>query len=41
MYKNEDLTNNIKKAQRIIGIVADESNLYDEISGIKDKTQPK
>ena len=32
-YKGEDLTKNIKKAQRIIGIVADESNLYDEMSG--------
>lgn len=32
-YKGEDLTKNIKKAQKIIGIVADESNLYDEMSG--------
>lgn len=32
-YQGEDLTNNIKKAQQIIGIVADESNLYDEMSG--------
>lgn len=32
-YKGEDLTKNIKKAQRFIGIVADESNLYDEMSG--------
>jgi ABC-2 type transport system ATP-binding protein len=32
-YQGEDLTKNIKKAQQIIGIVADESNLYDEMSG--------
>ncbi len=32
-YKGEDLTKNIKKAQRIIGIVADESNLYDDMTG--------
>lgn len=32
-YNGEDLTNNIKKAQHWIGVVADESNLYDELSG--------
>jgi len=32
-YKNENLTKNIKKAQKLIGIVADESNLYDEMTG--------
>jgi len=32
-YKNENLTKNIKKAQKMIGVVADESNLYDEMSG--------
>ncbi|MFW6248731.1 MAG: ABC transporter ATP-binding protein [Bacteroidota bacterium] len=32
-YNGKDLTKNIKKAQEIIGIVADESNLYDEMSG--------
>ncbi|MBN1696591.1 MAG: ABC transporter ATP-binding protein [Spirochaetales bacterium] len=32
-YKNEDLTKNIKKAQNIIGVIADESNLYNEMSG--------
>ncbi|MFW6276019.1 MAG: ABC transporter ATP-binding protein [bacterium] len=32
-YNGKDLTQNIKKAQEIIGIVADESNLYDEMSG--------
>ena len=32
-YNGVDLTQNIKKAQEIIGIVADESNLYDEMSG--------
>jgi len=32
-YNGEDLTKNIKKAQKLIGIVADESNLYDEMSG--------
>jgi len=32
-YKGEDLTKNIKKAQKLIGIVADESNLYDEMTG--------
>ncbi|HDR68418.1 MAG TPA: ATP-binding cassette domain-containing protein [Bacteroidaceae bacterium] len=32
-YNGVDLTGNIKKAQEIIGIVADESNLYDEMSG--------
>ena len=33
LYKGTDLTNNIKKAQELIGVVADESNLYDEMSG--------
>jgi len=32
-YNGNDLTKNIKKAQEIIGVVADESNLYDEMSG--------
>jgi ABC-2 type transport system ATP-binding protein len=32
-YNGVDLTKSIKKAQEIIGIVADESNLYDEMSG--------
>jgi ABC-2 type transport system ATP-binding protein len=32
-YKGEDLTKKIKKAQQLIGIVADESNLYNEMSG--------
>ena len=32
-YKGQDLTNHIKKAQEIIGIVADDSNLYDEMTG--------
>ncbi len=32
-YNGKDLTKNIKKAQEIIGVVADESNLYDEMSG--------
>ncbi len=32
-YKGEDLTADIKKAQSMIGVVADESNLYDEMSG--------
>jgi len=34
-YNGEDLTKNIKKAQNIIGVVADESNLYDEMSGFE------
>lgn len=34
-YKNIDLTKNIKKAQKFIGIVADESNLYEEMSGFE------
>jgi ABC-2 type transport system ATP-binding protein len=34
-YNGEDLTQNIKKAQRLFGIVADESNLYDEMSGFE------
>jgi len=33
IYKNQDLTSKIKKAQRLIGVVADESNLYDEMTG--------
>lgn len=32
-YNDKDLTKNINKAQEIIGVVADESNLYDEMSG--------
>ena len=32
-YNGKDLTNSIKKAQEIIGVVADDSNLYDEMSG--------
>ncbi len=32
-YNGDDLTKNIKKAQKLIGIVADESNLYEEMSG--------
>ena len=32
-YDGIDLTKNMKKAQEIIGVVADESNLYDEMSG--------
>lgn len=32
-YNGEDLTRKIKKEQRMIGVVADESNLYDEMSG--------
>jgi ABC-2 type transport system ATP-binding protein len=32
-FDGVDLTKNIKKAQEIIGVVADESNLYDEMSG--------
>jgi ABC-2 type transport system ATP-binding protein len=32
-YKGEDLTGNIKKAQRFIGVVPDESNLYEEMTG--------
>jgi ABC-2 type transport system ATP-binding protein len=32
-YNSVDVTRDIKKAQEIIGIVADESNLYDEMSG--------
>ena len=33
IYNGDDLTNNIKKAQEFIGIVPDESNLYDEMNG--------
>jgi len=32
-YKGEDLTKNIKKAQKFIGVVPDESNLYEEMNG--------
>jgi ABC-2 type transport system ATP-binding protein len=32
-YKGEDLTQNIKKAQKFIGVVPDESNLYEEMTG--------
>jgi len=32
-YKGEDLTKNIKKAQKFIGVVPDESNLYEEMTG--------
>ncbi len=32
-YNRNDLTKKLKKAQEIIGVVADESNLYDEMSG--------
>jgi len=32
-YNNQDLTYKIKIAQKVIGIVPDESNLYDEMSG--------
>lgn len=35
VYNGRDLTKNIKKAQRKIGIVADESNLYDELTGFE------
>ncbi len=34
-FNDENLTKNIKKAQEIIGVVADESNLYDEMSGFE------
>jgi ABC-2 type transport system ATP-binding protein len=34
-YKGADLTNKIKQAQEMIGVVADESNLYDEMSGFE------
>lgn len=33
VYQGQDVTNNIKAAQKLIGIVPDESNLYDELSG--------
>ena len=33
MYNNENVTLNIKKAQNMIGVVADESNLYAEMNG--------
>lgn len=32
-YQGQDVTNNIKAAQKLIGIVPDESNLYDELNG--------
>jgi ABC-2 type transport system ATP-binding protein len=32
-YYGEDLTKNIKKVQKLIGIVPDENNLYDDMSG--------
>lgn len=32
-YNRTNLTKNLKKVQEIIGVVADESNLYDEMSG--------
>jgi len=32
-YDGKDLTKKIKKAQQLIGVVADESNLYNEMSG--------
>ncbi len=32
-YNGTDLTQNIKKAQEIIGVVSEESNLYDEMNG--------
>lgn len=35
LYNGTDLTKNIKKAQEIIGVVPDESNLYDEMSGFE------
>ena len=34
-YKGKDVTKNIKKAQHKIGVVADESNLYNEMSGFE------
>jgi len=34
-YKGKDLTRNIKEAQNKIGVVADESNLYNEMSGFE------
>ena len=33
VYQGQDVTKNIKAAQKLIGIVPDESNLYDELSG--------
>jgi len=33
IYNGNDFTKNIKKAQEFIGVVPDESNLYDELSG--------
>jgi ABC-2 type transport system ATP-binding protein len=33
LYNGTDLTRNIKKAQEMIGVVPDESNLYNEMSG--------
>lgn len=34
-FKGQNYTANIKKAQAIIGIVPDESNLYDEMNGFE------
>lgn len=34
-YHGEDLTNHIKKAQSLIGVVPDESNLYEEMTGFE------
>jgi len=34
-YKGLDVTKKIKKAQEIIGVVPDESNLYDEMTGFE------
>jgi ABC-2 type transport system ATP-binding protein len=33
--RGEDYTHNVKKAQRLIGIVPDESNLYEELNGFE------
>ena len=33
VYQGQDVTGNIKAAQHLIGIVPDDSNLYDELSG--------
>jgi len=34
-YKNNDITNKIKKFQAFIGVVPDESNLYEELTGFE------
>jgi len=34
-YKNNDITNKIKKFQGCIGVVPDESNLYEELTGFE------